>query len=62
MWIMLKAACRCGKKKQEILWRREYSFMNTYCDALGIAVPSVEKAAQSRDVCSYTNLKFRRRD
>jgi len=27
--------------------------MNAYCEALGIAVPSVEKAAQSRDACSY---------
>lgn len=30
--------------------------MNTYCDTLGIAVPSVEKAAQSRDACSYSLL------
>jgi hypothetical protein len=26
---------------------------NIYCDALGISAPSVEKAAQSRDACSY---------
>ena len=30
--------------------------MNAYGEALGIAVPSVEKAAQSRDACSYSLL------
>ncbi|MDD5677068.1 MAG: hypothetical protein PHW60_03630 [Kiritimatiellae bacterium] len=29
---------------------------NPYCDALKIAVPSVEKAAQSRDACIYSLL------
>ena len=29
---------------------------NPYCDALGIAVPSVEQAARSRDACSYSLL------
>jgi len=29
---------------------------NPYCDALGIAVPSVEKAVQSHDACSYSLL------
>ena len=32
------------------------NMQNPYCDALGIAVPSVEKAAQSRDACSYSLL------
>lgn len=39
-----------------MLREREDSTMNAYCEALGIAVPSVEKAARSRDACSYSLL------
>ena len=36
--------------------RESHSMQNPYCDALGIAVPSVQKAARSRDACSYSLL------
>ncbi len=39
-----------------MLREREDSTMNAYCEALGIAVPSVENVAQRRDVSSYSLL------